>query len=519
MSARARTRIGPDKAEMSARARRTEGPIRRFRMSRRMWLGLAALGITGVVLALPAQSASAHPLGNFSVNQAVALDLHPNRVGVAAVVDLAELPTLQERAAVAAEGSAGYNSRVCAALADNLAVRVDGQRLRWTVRPTGFEYRPGSAGLRTTRITCALSAGADLSAKSTVEVANSYRADRIGWRELTATGHGVHPVDPAVPARSVSDGLRSYPTDLLGSPLDQRSARLSIEPGDGPAALGPPARANRGDPVSRLIAGADRVLERLVGGHLTPLVGMLAVVLALVLGAGHAALPGHGKTVMAAYIAGRQGRPRDALVVGATVTLTHTGGVLVIGLLLTTTAGLAGEVVLGWLGIASGVLVAAVGAAMLTAAVRRRTTGHHHHHGHDHHHHGHDHDNHGHDHDDHGHHHHHHPHSAGPGRRLGLVGMGVAGGLVPSPSALVVLLGAIGLGHTAFGVLLVVAYGIGMAGTLTAAGLLLIRLRARWASRPRRAVTRLARLVPAGSAALVLCVGVGLAGRAVLALG
>jgi len=515
------------KSPAGMRARATEGPIRRFRMSRRMWLGLAALGITGVVLALPAQSASAHPLGNFSVNQAVALDLYPNRVAVAAVVDLAELPTLQERTAVAAAGSAGYNSRVCAALADNLAVRVNGQRLGWTVRPTGFEYRPGSAGLRTTRITCGLSAGADLSAKSTVDVANGYRADRIGWRELTATGHGVHPVDPAIPARSVSDGLRSYPTDLLGSPLDQRSARLSVEPGDGPAALGPPARANRGDPVSRLIAGADRVLERLVGGHLTPLVGMLAVALALGLGAGHAALPGHGKTVMAAYIAGRQGRPRDALAVGATVTLTHTGGVLVIGLLLTTTAGLAGEVVLGWLGIASGILVAAVGATMLIAVVRRRSPGHHHH-GHDHHdHHDHHHqddrnhahdDAHDHHHEDHA-HHHYHPLSAGPGRRLGLIGMGVAGGLVPSPSALVVLLGAIGLGHTAFGVLLVVAYGVGMAGTLTAAGLLLIRLRDRWAARPRRVLPKIATLVPAGSAALVLCLGLGLAGRAVLALG
>jgi ABC-type nickel/cobalt efflux system permease component RcnA len=97
--------------------------------------------------------------------------------------------------------------------------------------------------------------------------------------------------------------------------------------------------------------------------------------------------------------------------------------------------------------------------------------------------------------------------------------MGVAGGLVPSPSALVVLLGAIGLGHTAFGVLLVAAYGVGMAGTLTAAGLLLIRLRDRWTARPHRALTRLAGLVPAGSAALVLCVGLGLAGRAAMALG
>jgi ABC-type nickel/cobalt efflux system permease component RcnA len=466
---------------------------------RRWWLGLAALGIVGIVLALPARPASAHPLGNFSVNQAVALGLYPDRVEAAAIVDLAELPTLQERAAVAAEGGARYNAQVCDELAHDVAVRVDGHRLMWTVRPTGLQYRPGSAGLRTTRITCALAADADLSAPSTVDIADRYQADRIGWRELTAAGHGVHPVDPPIPARSASDGLRSYPADLLGSPLDQRSARLRVEPGDGPAAVGPAPGTNRGDPLSRWIAGADKTLEGLVGGHLTPLVGLLAVGLALALGAGHAALPGHGKTVMAAYLAGRQGRPRDALVVGATVTFTHTGGVLVLGLLLTTTAGLAGEVVLGWLGIASGVLVAAVGVGMLVAASRRRASGHRHHHHH---------------HDDN--HHHDHPHPAG--RRLGLLGMGVAGGLVPSPSALVVLLGAIGLGQTAFGVLLVVAYGLGMAGTLTAAGLLLIRLRDRWAARPRRALTRLARLVPAGSAALVLCVGLGLAGRAALAL-
>src|SRR5262249_57160563 len=135
---------------------------------------------------------------------------------------------------------------------------------------------------------------------------------------------------------------------------------------------------------SRLVGGADKPLERLVGGRLPPLVGLLAVVLALALGAGHAALPGHGKTVMAAYLAGRHGRPRDALIVGATVTFTHTGGVLVLGLLLTTAAGLAGEVVLSWLGVASGVLVAAVGTAMLVTTLRRRAPGHHHSHDHRH---------------------------------------------------------------------------------------------------------------------------------------
>jgi ABC-type nickel/cobalt efflux system permease component RcnA len=95
--------------------------------------------------------------------------------------------------------------------------------------------------------------------------------------------------------------------------------------------------------------------------------------------------------------------------------------------------------------------------------------------------------------------------------------MGIAGGLVPSPSALIVLLGAIGLGRTGFGVLLVLAYGMGMAATLTAAGLALVVVRRRWAGRLAGAGNRwakLARLVPTGTAMLVLLVGVGLAGRA-----
>jgi nickel/cobalt exporter len=489
-------------------------------MRRLVSLGLAALGAIGIVLALPARPAMAqpaHPLGNFSVNQAIGLDLYPDRVAVTAIVDLAELPTLQERPEVDANGdatvsaaeSAAYNARVCNAMAGAVALRVDGDRVRWSVRSAGFEYRPGSAGLHTSRISCAFDAAADLERSATVDLVNGYRADRIGWREITAAGHGVHLVNPPVPARSVSGSLRSYPADLLGSPLDQRSARLQAEPGDGPSA-GAAIHLSRGDPVSRWVAEADRALERLVGGHLTPLVGALAVLLALVLGAAHAALPGHGKTVMAAYIAGRRGRPRDAITVGAIVTLTHTGGVLVLGLLLTATASLAGEVVLSWLGIASGALVAAVGGAMLAGVLRRRAPARDHHDGHSH-----DHDHHGHSHD-HDHDHHGHSRPSRKTRRLSLVGMGIAGGLVPSPSALIVLLGAVGLGRTAFGVLLVIAYGVGMAAMLTAAGLLLVRVRDRWSSRPRRALARLTALAPTGTAALVLCVGLGLAGRAAL---
>ena len=492
-------------------------------MRRLASIGLVTMGAIAAIIALPVSAAwaqpahpgrPAHPLGNFSVNQALAVNLYPDRIAVKAIVDLAELPTLQDRSAVDANGdgavstaeAAAYNSRVCDALEGQVAVRVAGDRVRWTVRPDGFRYRPGSAGLHTSRISCDLVAPARLTQPAVVDVVNTYEADRVGWREITAAGHDVRILHSPVPVRSVSHSLLSYPTDLLGSPLNQLSALLHVKPGNA-AGAGPSVHVSGGDPVSRWVAQADRKLEALVGGHLTPLVGALAILLALVLGAAHAALPGHGKTVMAAYIAGRRGRPRDAVTVGAIVTLTHTGGVLVLGLLLTATASVAGDVVLSWLGIASGVLVAAVGVAMLISVLRRRGPEHDHYHEHQP---GHTHG-HGHDND--------HVHGRrSPARRLSLVGMGVAGGLVPSPSALIVLLGAVGLGRTAFGVLLVVAYGVGMAATLTAAGLVLVRVRDRWMSRPRRTLARVAALAPAGTAVLVLCVGVGLAGRASLAM-
>ena len=102
--------------------------------------------------------------------------------------------------------------------------------------------------------------------------------------------------------------------------------------------------------------------------------------------------------------------------------------------------------------------------------------------------------------------------------RRGLVGMGIAGGLVPSPSALVVLLSAIALGRTAFGVLLVIGYGLGMAATLTAAGLLLVRLRDRvqihrGEGRLSRVGAGWMRLAPFATAALVVVVGLGIAAR------
>jgi ABC-type nickel/cobalt efflux system permease component RcnA len=198
---------------------------------------------------------------------------------------------------------------------------------------------------------------------------------------------------------------------------------------------------------------------------------------------------------MAAYLVGLRGTPRQAAAIGATVTVTHTAGVLVLGVVLSSSRAVASERLYPWLGLASGLLLAAVGLGLLLRARHA-----HHHHHHDHHEHG------------------HHAHDHDPGRPLGLrglVALGLAGGLVPSPSAVVVLLGGITLGRAWFGVALVLAYGVGMAATLTGIGLLLARLRARMDRRLQlpagSLLARAGRLLPAVTASVIVVVGLALA--------
>ncbi|WP_220146367.1 hypothetical protein [Actinoplanes hulinensis] len=554
-----------------------------------MRIRLGMIMVIAGLLLWPAQPAQAHPVDSFSVNQYAGLTLYPGRIDVTAAVDVAEIPTLQEKPLVDVDGDGvlspaervAHAAEECQRLAAGLAVSAGGERLAWTVADPRYEVLPGSGGLSISRLDCALSAPARLSGATTVQIDNDYRSDRVGWREITANGAGIALSDSALPVESVTDELRTYPADLLASPLDIRSATIGIGGATGSAAVTGHAPALTGGP--RWLATAQTRVETAVDGQLTPLVVGLAFLLALLLGAGHAVLPGHGKTIMAAYFAGRQGRVRDALIVGGTVTFTHTGTVLALGLLLSTSTALAGERALSVLGVVSGLLVVAVGATMLISALRSRRSGSHSHgwpglthsHGpqtHSHGPHGHDHT---HGRDDHGlaqrddaahlsgHDHPHAPHAhsergehAGhsehgeqaerdergerdefdqqrdraprPTRRwLGLAGIGLAGGLVPSPSALVVLLGAIGLGRAGLGVALVIAYGLGMAATLTAIGLLLVVAQNRLShliimhGRAAHPGTRLSRLgarisatAPTATAALVVIVGLGIGLRA-----
>ena len=518
----------------------------------------ASLGVA-VAFATPAQ---AHPLGNFTVNHYHGLRLYPDHLEDTAVLDEAEIPTLQDRTTIDGNGDgtattpeqSAFAAATCLSIANGLHTTVNGNTVAWSVAASAFSYHAGAASLQTGRTQCQLRATIDLSTSAALTATDTYRADRVGWHEFTASGHHVQLTNSPVAATSISDELRHYPNDLLSSPLDERAVRLTTVPGTGRTGPTPVANVSGTDPFTRALAAVTGRFNNLVGSpQLTPVIGLLGVLLALILGGAHAALPGHGKTVMAAYIAGRRGRTRDAITVGATVTATHTFGVLILGLVFTLVAGLAGETLLGWLGAASGLLIAGIGLALLKTAVfdrpRRPKPGNrstraatpqlvgsgapstgdefsllpgrppgpadqpteHHEHGHPHHHHDHAHD-----------HHHHHEHRDLRLGRRGLIGMGIAGGLVPSPSALIVLLGAIALGRTWFGVLLVIAYGAGMAATLTATGLLLVHLTNRVDSALSRRVgqwsVRLASATPILTAALVLVVGLGMTLRSALPL-
>ncbi|MHC3819746.1 nickel/cobalt transporter [Streptomyces sp. DT9] len=550
---------------------------------------LASLALTGtltVLLTGLATTAQAHPLGNFTVNHHTGLTFRQDAVGALIVVDRAEIATAQVRprvdrdhdGAVDAAEARSFAAGDCALLTRQLRLDIAGTPVRWRNVSSTFTFRPGEGGLRTSRLSCTLDARADLGGPADIDVRTEYDERRIGWQEMTARGQGVTLTRSTLPTTSPTDELRHYPKDPLATPLDQRSARLRTEPGEGRSAAVARTVLPGAGPVTAALDKVSGVFDALVGRReLTVPAGLLALLLSLVLGASHAALPGHGKTIMAAYLAGRRGSPRDAVTVGVTVTFTHTAGVLALGLALPLATSLAGETVLAVLGLVSGLMVTGIGLWLLRAALTKRPS-HGHHHGH---HHGHSHDgepafgppDQGHQHDhDHDHHHepapeadlpagppaparfvprrrrpqpltaerdgtvlapardrpHSHaprPEPAGDPRgartsRTGLIGMGIAGGLVPSPSALVVLLGAVALGRTAFGVLLVVGYGLGMAVTLTLAGLLLVRLRDGFEARAdkyarlRAPFARLAGIGPAASAVLVLAVGALLTLRA-----
>jgi nickel/cobalt transporter (NicO) family protein len=539
------------KLPLRVRARR--GGSRGRARGRLVPAAATVLGIT-LALVLPA-IAVAHPLGNFTINHFAAIRLGEDRISLDVVIDRAEIPSFQEQQRLDTNGDGNVSSaelaaqrrQECESLAADLRLAVDGATVAPALFAAGLSLPPGAGGLSTMRVVCEYVAAlaAPIAAGTSVTFEDRSFAERIGWREIvvlgdgvTVAGQGVSNGDPA----GVSKRLTSYPTDLLTQPLDERSIALSVVPGGAslPAWTAPdaspvagPAPATANAAVGVVPGGIGENLAALVDVRdLTPLAILVSLAIAFGLGIVHALSPGHGKTIMAAYLVGGRGSSRQAIGLGLAVTVSHTLGVLALaGITLAASSLLPPERLYPVLGVASGGLVILIGASLLWERVRlalgRRAPDPGHDHGPE---------------AGHSHvpsdlqptrphihsssHRHPHPHSHAPAAGddsiswRGLLALGLSGGLVPSASALILLLGSISAGRVSYGLVLVLGFGVGMAVVLAGIGLLLVharRLVERRLAGGRASVAGLGRLVvpvQVATACLVVALGVVLTGQA-----
>ena len=476
---------------------------------RRIAFLLAALcGALAAFAAVPT-AATAHPLGNFTTNQYTEVVASGDRLYVLAVLDLAEIPTFQAKTKRERLGRDAYAALLAADVRLGLDLRIDGSARQLSEIEHRLAFPRGVASLRTTRLEIVLDAGSiEPGAPVAVELRNDAFASRIGWKEIVVRGERSAAISSTSPVTSVSDRLRAYPTDLLQSPLDVTSATARIDGSDSPGAAPTLSSAATEAPSRAAGTGEGGFASLIEREELSVGFVLVALLLALFWGAAHALTPGHGKAIVVAYLMGTKGRPRDAFALGGIVTVTHTIGVFALGIAtLALSEFIVPEDLYPWMNLISALLVVGVGVTVLRQRVLSARAKDHSH-GHDH---------------GHGHHHHHHEGmtdeeharahlpAQGSGAK-GLIAVGISGGLLPCPTALVVLIAAISLHRVAFGLVLIVAFSIGLASVVTGIGLLAIGARSTF--KRVSCEGRVVRALPAVSALLVFGIGVAMTVRA-----
>jgi nickel/cobalt exporter len=457
-------------------------------------------------------AADAHPLGNFTVNRYSRVEPSGNRLYVLYVLDLAEIPTFQAKPDVDAKGEAVYGTALAASLAKHVEATIGGQPVELRPAEHVLAFPPGQAGLRTTRLEVLLSSPPLTHGGALVYADHNY-AGRIGWKEIVVqSSSGAHVTGSSAPTSSISHELLSYPRNLLQSPLDVTEVHAQLTPGAGhgsPPTLIPRSVLDQRVGVRAVSDGGFASL--ITKDHLSVGVILISLAIALFWGAAHALSPGHGKSIVAAYLVGQRGTPRHAVLLGLTVTVTHTLGVFGLGLVtLLLSQFIVPDTLYPWLNLIAGLMVVAIGASVMRSRLRRRRVRAHVHHHHDHDQgHAHDQPN-THDHDQ------EHGHSHAPPDALSmrsLLAVGISGGLLPCPSALVVLLAAISLHRVAFGLVLIVAFSLGLALTITGIGMVAV-LAKRVFGRMRLDSAPI-RLLPAASALVILVAGALMTARAI----
>lgn len=471
-------------------------------------------------------AAHAHPMGNFSINHYARLQADPDDVRVRYIIDMAEIPTLSEKealgrgqdGAVTPAQQAGYLAARAAQLAAGVTLSVNGTPQALTLTGSSLRFSPGAGGLETLKVTLDWRAATPPGPRTVTWEDRSYPS-RTGWKEVVAVGDsGIALQDASVPSTDRSQELRIYPRDVI--PPQDTTARFTAVPGVA-AAASLAAPADTPPPATRDATPRDLFTQAIARRELTPGVMLAGLLIAFVFGAFHALSPGHGKTMVAAYLVGSRGTARHAVLLGLIVTVTHTLGVFALGLAtLFASRYIVPERLYPVLSVVSGLAVFGVGVWLLFSRLRGVSPGHDHSHSHapdEMHLHLHGDDGHTHSDDSGGHTHSHggsHTHAVpeGPITLRSLLALGISGGIVPCPSALVVLLAAVALHRIVYGMVLITAFSIGLASVLIVIGLLVVSTR-RWFER-FPAGEGLLRRLPVVSAAAITCIGLMLVIRA-----
>jgi ABC-type nickel/cobalt efflux system permease component RcnA len=484
-----------------------------------------------------AATSFAHPMGNFSINHYARIKVDPGSIEVRYLIDMAEIPSFQEIrqfgiAPVADDpGASRYLDRQEQLLKEGLSLESDGQSVRLDTISRQLSFADGAGGLPTMKIGFVFRGKLDAAAGAhKLSWFDNNFPGRAGWKEIVVLGDGVAILDSSAPGTDRSQELTNYSSDALNSPPQQLSAMVgfsvsrsaperkistAISHGTRKAYRAParpeplpPSDATTSPALSRAQTPRSRFTELIsTQGKLSFWVLFSAALIAASLGALHALEPGHGKTIVAAYLVGSRGTARHAVLLGIVVTAAHTAGVYLLGAAtLYASRYIVPEQLYPWLGAISGLSVAGLGIFIFLRNWTGETGEHSHVPGER------------------------HSHwflsmfrqgaasVSGPAERAlslrQLIMLGITGGIVPCPAALVVLLSAFSLHRIGFGLFLITAFSFGLAAVLVIVGLTMVYAKRAMSSRVRPGSTAL-RYLPFLSSAFMVALGIGITVSAV----
>ncbi len=450
--------------------------------------------ISFCLIAAAALAAGAHPLGNFSINQYSRIEAGVSKIKIRQVLDMAEIPVFQARGVIDADKNGelsrdelnAYAESITPGYIENLSLSARGRAIPLKVESTEIFLEDGEGNLPILKVKWNLYG--DIiqgEGANRIEFENKNFPNRIGWNEIVAApSTGVNIYDSTAFGNAITEELAAYPQDSLTAPLNERTAEFSFAAGAVPdnVRLLQNRDGRKTEPVQK-----DRFAELISVPEITPIVALFGLLVAFGFGAIHAMSPGHGKAVVGAYLVGSRGTAKHAFFLGLTVTITHTLGVFALGLVtLFASNYVLPERLMPFLGFVSGLLVFFIGISLFKDRLfsllgwKKDSAGHHHDHSHEHgHEHSHDHEvTHSHDGLTHTHGGTTHSHAV-PDEITwkSLLALGISGGLLPCPSALVLMLSAIALDRVGYGLILTVAFSVGLSATLTVVGLVFLNIR------------------------------------------